>query len=310
MDAKVSEATFSMRSGGVLEGIIVPPLSLQVAELEIHAPTRFMASKTDDMRMPLDIVRLEDLVGALNLTEVDALTALLAARRLALGAPPPPLPVCAWERPIVDGQCIDPCPACLGYPQGNPAFPTSQQFYPWAVFSRNVISWPAEDVATNFTDGFDEIPAAGYGDTVVVQATGKLYLSSDAGKKWREVCATVPELGSSPSGSPTTVPNFPKHGWGNDGVGILPDGTILVAAPAGDCSGMSPYWNGTGKNCTLAVHRVKRATGGECSWEAPALLRPFHEGGLLLAGQGPCDFRYDPFDGTVYYAHSEVCHRP
>ena len=50
----------------------------------------------------------------------EAIATLQAARaRNFPTAPAPPKPMCGWEKPV-DSQCIDPCPACLGYPYGVP----------------------------------------------------------------------------------------------------------------------------------------------------------------------------------------------
>jgi hypothetical protein len=52
--------------------------------------------------------------AAASLAELDDAIARLQRARAAAypAAPAPPLPVCGYEKPIMDA-CVDPCPACL-----------------------------------------------------------------------------------------------------------------------------------------------------------------------------------------------------
>ena len=89
--------------------------------------------------------------------------------------------MCRWESPV-DENCADPCPACLGYPiatDGTPApgYPANQTFTAWAVYSRPITTWPAQNVATRLT-GVDENSAAiGPDDEIIVQGAELLYSS-------------------------------------------------------------------------------------------------------------------------------------
>ena len=86
---------------------------------------------------------VNDFAERATLEELDAALANLQAartRRFPTAAPhssdSDQLPMCAWEAPLTD-QCVDPCPACLGYPQPySPTYPENQTFHAWAVFSR------------------------------------------------------------------------------------------------------------------------------------------------------------------------------
>ena len=124
---------------------------------------------------------------ALTADDIDRLAGqlrLLRHRLTGMAAPPDLLPPCKWEAPIVNGSCVDPCPACLGYPadgSDGPGYPESEKFRAWGVFSRPYHDLPVEDVATSLGN-VDENPAQGRGDSILVQGEGVLYLSTDAGR--------------------------------------------------------------------------------------------------------------------------------
>ena len=193
------------------------------------------------------------------------------ARRFPSSAPPPaPLPVCGYEKPVND-QCVDPCPACLGYPIDQPDYPLNQTFMAWAVYSRPTTSWPHENIATQLT-GVDENPAAiGPNDEIIVQGAEKLYSSKDGGYSWGNFCADDTK--------------FPD-GWGDIGIGYLSDGTVLGAAQADTTAGSA-----------IDVYKVTRATDGSCTWPKPfRIFARNRDHGLT---DSPGRFIEDPVDHAV-----------
>eukprot|EP01052_Picozoa_sp_SAG31_P054522 SAG31_NODE_14560_length_799_cov_0.997143_1_plen_202_part_01 len=146
---------------------------------------------------------------AASLQQLDAAIAELQqarSRRFPAAADAPArhetLPMCGWEKPVND-RCIDPCPACLGYPADQPGYPANQSFVAWAVYSRPITSWPHENIDTGLA-GVDENPAAiGPNDEIIVQGSDLLYSSKDGGYTWGNFC------------SPNT--KFPA-GWGDIGI--------------------------------------------------------------------------------------------
>ena len=132
----------------------------------------------------------EAFAASATLQEIDgAVAALLAARarRFPGAAPSSNLPVCPFEAPITSA-CIDPCPACLGYPS---TYPENQTFHAWAVFSRPTAPWPAEDINTGLHAVDENNAAIGPGDEIVVQGVEALYSSTDEGKTWGSACIRI-----------------------------------------------------------------------------------------------------------------------
>lgn len=174
--------------------------------------------------------------------------------------------MCGWERPVND-QCVDPCPACLGYPANQPGYPTNQSFVAWAVYSRPITSWPHENIDTGLR-GVDENPAAiGPNDEIIVQGANVLFSSKDGGYTWGNFCAPG-----------TTFPS----GWGDIGIGYLSDGTVLGAVQA---------------DRSIDVYRISRSENGSCSWPKPFRLAATNPTNALT--DSPGRFVEDPGDHTV-----------
>ena len=222
---------------------------------------------------------VDDFAERATLEELDAALAKLQAARSrrfpgapTAAVPAAQLPMCAWEAPLTD-QCVDPCPACLGYPS---SYPENQTFHAWAVFSRPTTPWPARDIDTGLT-GVDENPAAiGPGDEIVVQGSDVIYSSKDGGLTWGNAC---------PAGTA-----FPD-GWGDIGIGMADDGAILGAAQSG---------------ANIAVYRITRAANGSCAFGQPALLQAPVAGNTIT--DSPGRFVQDlEGDGTIYFAPQWLC---
>lgn len=221
-----------------------------------------------------------------SLTQLDAAIAELQAARTrrfpssaTVSAQHAVLPMCGWEKPVND-QCVDPCPACLGYPVGQPdQYPVNQSFVAWAVYSRPITSWEHENIDTGLTS-VDENPASiGPNDEIIVQGSEKLYSSTDGGYTWGDFCSTDT--------------NFPP-GWGDIGIGYLSDGTVLGAAQADG----KPINGSPGMpRGAIDVYKISRADNGSCSWPPPFRIYPTDPTNGLT--DSPGRFVEDPGDHTV-----------
>lgn len=249
---------------------------LLVGLLATHGLVGALLRNAEDAAVFADTASLEQLDAAI--------AELYAARSRRFPAADAPashgtLPMCGWEKPVND-QCVDPCPACLGYPVGQPeAYPANQSFVAWAVYSRPITSWPHENIDTGLA-GVDENPAAiGPNDEIIVQGAGVLYSSKDGGYTWGNFC------------SPNT--KFPP-GWGDIGVGYLSDGTVLGAAQAdGKPINGSP---GTPRGA-IDVYKISRSENGSCSWPKPFRIYATDPTDALT--DSPGRFVEDPGDHTV-----------
>ena len=92
------------------------------------------------------------------------------------------------------------------------------------------------------------------------------------------------------------------QGWGDIGIGILTDGTVLGAAQA---DGKPINGSPANPQGAIDVYKISRAANGSCSWPKPWRLLPTKPTHGLT--DSPGRFVEDPGDHTIYFAPQELC---
>ena len=156
--------------------------------------------------------------------------------------------------------------------------------WPWSVFEPTFQQWPAR--ARTFTDlglDFHQPPlnihmAAGKPEVLVQgNAGGQVLLSTDSGGSFGHLCPP------------------PEPGFTGSGVGILRDGTTLLAATD---SNLKTHPRQTWIHRALITRAASGAVAG-CRWVEKYRVEPLYAGDMV---GGNCALRFSQAaDGTVYY---------